>query len=355
MCITFALIHLFIWFRQRGVIAHLLFSIAALGAAGCAFAEFWALTAGTIETYHSTVRWQHIPVFILLVSLVWFIVVYFGTARKWLAQLITALWVLVLVINFLSPHSIVFTDISYLKYVELPWGEQFSIAIGTNSPWKIIPDMASLLIILFLADASIQLWKRGDRRRAITIGGSSVFFILAGGIHSPLVDAGIVHTPYLISFAFLGIILAMGFELSNDVVRAALLLKEVKANERRWRSLLENVQLLVVGLDIFGKVNYVNPYFLKLTGFDKEEVQGKNWFEYFLPESAGGELKRLFYETLESEFYPHYQDPVITRNGEERLIDWSNVKLYDREGNIIGTLSIGADITEREEAFQEIK
>jgi PAS domain-containing protein len=31
--------------------------------------------------------------------------------------------------------------------------------------------------------------------------------------------------------------------------------------ERRWRSLLENVQLLVVGLDRMGNVEYVNRYF----------------------------------------------------------------------------------------------
>ncbi|KPK29043.1 MAG: hypothetical protein AMJ61_00090 [Desulfobacterales bacterium SG8_35_2] len=129
----------------------------------------------------------------------------------------------------------------------------------------------------------------------------------------------------------------------------------MEKNERRWRSLLENVQLLVVGLDTSGNVNYVNPYLLKLTGFDKQDVLGKNWFDYFLPEVSRSELKKLLYEIQEGEFYSHYRNPVITRNNEERLIEWSNVELYDREGNITGTLSIGADITEREKAFEEIK
>ncbi|MEW6491716.1 MAG: PAS domain-containing protein [Cyanobacteriota bacterium] len=55
--------------------------------------------------------------------------------------------------------------------------------------------------------------------------------------------------------------------------------------ERRWRSLLENVQLLVVGLDPRGNVEYVNPFFLSLTGYTQAEVLGKNWFENFLPPS----------------------------------------------------------------------
>lgn len=41
----------------------------------------------------------------------------------------------------------------------------------------------------------------------------------------------------------------------------------LRESERRWRSLLDNVQLIVVGLDIHGNVEYANPFFLKLTGY----------------------------------------------------------------------------------------
>ncbi|MBD2255910.1 PAS domain S-box protein, partial [Nostoc parmelioides] len=45
---------------------------------------------------------------------------------------------------------------------------------------------------------------------------------------------------------------------------------QLREAERRWRSLLENVQLLVVGLDRTGKVEYVNPFFLALSGYTQE-------------------------------------------------------------------------------------
>ena len=38
---------------------------------------------------------------------------------------------------------------------------------------------------------------------------------------------------------------------------------------------------------------------------------------------------------------------MITRSGEERLIEWRNTVQRDDAGQVIGTFSSGADITER--------
>jgi PAS domain S-box-containing protein len=41
-----------------------------------------------------------------------------------------------------------------------------------------------------------------------------------------------------------------------------------------------------------------------------------------------------------------FENPVLTREGEERLIAWHNMILKNAAGNITGTLSSGLDITE---------
>jgi PAS domain S-box-containing protein len=46
----------------------------------------------------------------------------------------------------------------------------------------------------------------------------------------------------------------------------------------------------------------------------------------------------------------YYENSVLTKNGEERVIAWHNTILKDDVGNIIGTLSSGEDITERKRA-----
>ena len=122
----------------------------------------------------------------------------------------------------------------------------------------------------------------------------------------------------------------------------------IREAERRWRSLLDNVQLIVVGLDIGGNVNYVNPFFLKITGYTHPEVLGKNWVENFVPPSTQPSIQVVFSEVLAHNYHPYYQNPILTKSGEERFIAWNNTMLQDSEGNIIGTISIGEDITERQ-------
>lgn len=119
-------------------------------------------------------------------------------------------------------------------------------------------------------------------------------------------------------------------------------------SERRWRSLLENVRLVVVGLDNSGKVEYANPYFLELVGYTQAEVIGQDWFETFLPLHQKKLVQNNFLELLAHKLYLHTQTVILTKSGEERVIAWNNTQLQDTEGYIIGTLSIGEDITERQ-------
>jgi PAS domain S-box-containing protein len=104
---------------------------------------------------------------------------------------------------------------------------------------------------------------------------------------------------------------------------------------------------VVVGLDITGKVEFANAFFLELTGYTRAEVLGKDWFETFLPQRTRQQVRTVFQEVIEREDYPHYTNAILTKSGEERTIAWSNTRLQNLQGKAIGTTSIGEDITER--------
>lgn len=118
-------------------------------------------------------------------------------------------------------------------------------------------------------------------------------------------------------------------------------------SERRWRSLLDNVRLAVVGLNCDGTVEYVNPYFLELTGYDRAEVLGKNWFENFLPQYQRQQARIAFQETLAQRNHRYTHNSILTKASEERLVAWNQTLLQNSQGEVIGTTSIGEDITER--------
>jgi PAS domain S-box-containing protein len=120
----------------------------------------------------------------------------------------------------------------------------------------------------------------------------------------------------------------------------------LRESERRARSLFETVHLIVLGLDSAGRVDYVNPFFLRLTGYTREEVIGQPWIERFLPPEHRAELQAVLLELRERDEHPHYQNPILIKSGERRMISWSNTVLRDTSGQLTGTLSIGEDVTD---------
>jgi PAS domain S-box-containing protein len=124
--------------------------------------------------------------------------------------------------------------------------------------------------------------------------------------------------------------------------------------ERRWRSLLEHVRLVVIGLDCNGNIEFANPFFLDLTGYSLPEVLGQDWFTTFLPPTAQPTVQTVFHNLIEQNFYPYYENAIVTRSGERRTIAWNNTLLRDTQGEVIGTMSIGEDITHRQ-AVERLK
>jgi len=125
-------------------------------------------------------------------------------------------------------------------------------------------------------------------------------------------------------------------------------------SERKFRDIMENVNLISVNLDINGNITFANDYFLKLTGWQREEILGRNWFELFIPPEI--ELKQLLYQGIMEGILPtHHQNEILTRTGEHRLIDWSNTLLRDNQGNIGGVSGIGIDVTEQKKVETALK
>ncbi len=326
----------------------------AFSAAAIAFIELALMYAKTADEYGALLAWSNWAVFGLLISLTWYFRHHFRIGRQWLALLITLIWCVTLIINQFSPHSIVFLEVTALRHPVTFWGESFAFPEGMTHPWKFLPDLASLLIAVYILDASVGLWRRGEHRKAWLTGGSMLLFILVGGVHAPLVDMGLVATPYMVSFAFLGIVMAMSYDLVLEAVQAGHYARQIAASEKRWRTLMENVQLAVVGIDLRGRINYVNPFLLHLGGFQELDLLGHP-VTILVSEEEVAELQlRLERAGIEGP-RPHSRWSLQCNSGEVRQLDWSTVKLLDAEKRFTGYLSIGADVTDRLRAEQDLQ
>ena len=122
-------------------------------------------------------------------------------------------------------------------------GEKVVVAEGIPNPWMLIGQLSLLLLVIFVADAAITVWQRGDQRQALSVGGSIVFFVVAGTVQAILILWGIIHTPITASLFFMAIVVAMDYELSLDVFRASRLSDDLRDSEERMSLAAEAANL----------------------------------------------------------------------------------------------------------------
>ena len=96
-CLTLAGVHFCVWLYQRHSWGSLLFSISAVAAAVIAMQELALMHAQTPAGYGETLRWMHVSVATIIITLVWFIRWHLRTGRLWFAWLITGLRGLILI------------------------------------------------------------------------------------------------------------------------------------------------------------------------------------------------------------------------------------------------------------------
>jgi PAS domain S-box-containing protein len=127
--------------------------------------------------------------------------------------------------------------------------------------------------------------------------------------------------------------------------------RALREREARFRGVLETVRSIAVCLDTGGCITFVNDFTLELTGWHRDEVMGRDWFEHFVPREES--IAALFHEQIaRGEVPKHHENDILTRAGERRRIRFDSSILCDDAGAVIGTASIGQDVTEQVRAAQ---
>ena len=135
--------------------------------------------------------------------------------------------------------------------------------------------------------------------------------------------------------------------------------KELAISKKKNRSqvLLDYAGVMFIELDLNGNIILVNKKTCEIFGYEEEEMLGKNWFKNFIPKRVKKEILPISKKLLSGEIKTaeYYENPILTKNGEERLIYWHNTPIRDENGNVTALLSSGEDITVLKQAEIEIK
>ena len=104
-------------------------------------------------------------------------------------------------------------------------------------------------------------------------------------------------------------------------------------------------------------ITMINRRGCEILGYNEEALIGKNWFDNLVPQRIRGEIREVFNKLMAGEIEPveYYENPLLTRDGEERLVAFHNTVLKNPDGEITGVLFSGEDITERKQAEKALR
>ena len=123
----------------------------------------------------------------------------------------------------------------------------------------------------------------------------------------------------------------------------------------RAQHYLDIAGTMVLALDASGTVTLINRKGCEILGRPDHEILGKNWFDNFIPPRVREEIRSMFPKYLADGGPERWENVVLAKGGEERIISWHNTTLRDGSGKAVGTLSSGEDITERKNAEEALR
>ena len=107
-----------------------------------------------------------------------FVWVFFGTGRKWLALLGPGFSCVALIADLMPQPKLVYLHLTGIKKIPTFGGATYTVADGVENPLNALFYLGVFLLLVFVADASVTLWRRGAHRRAAVVGGAITFFVL---------------------------------------------------------------------------------------------------------------------------------------------------------------------------------
>ena len=86
---------------------------------------------------------------------------------------------------------------------------------------------------------------------------------------------------------------------------------------------------------------------MRLVGYTIEEVMGKNLVEEFITREYRAAVKTVLDQALRGKETANFEFPLITKNGVRIEVLLNATTRRDEQGNVIGVVGIGQDITAR--------
>ncbi len=139
----------------------------------------------------------------------------------------------------------------------------------------------------------------------------------------------------------------------QGIVRDITERKRVENELRKLYTAVEQSGSSIIITDLHGSIEYVNPRFTAVTGYDADEVIGKNPRILKSGETSPEVYKQLW-ETIKAGGVWHGEFHNRNKNGELFWELASISSISDSEGNVVNFLAVKEDISEYKQAVEQL-
>lgn len=132
--------------------------------------------------------------------------------------------------------------------------------------------------------------------------------------------------------------------------------QQLQAERNKLHKYFEVSGVMIVNINHQGRIAEVNKKTSQVLGYNKEELVGQKWINFFDQEEQK-RAQEIFASVPSggSSILNYGQNEIITKSGARRKIIWTSNVLKDEAGTIKRILSSGLDITDHELLKEELK
>lgn len=130
---------------------------------------------------------------------------------------------------------------------------------------------------------------------------------------------------------------------------------ELRREHELSEAIIDTAPVIVLLLGPDGRILRLNPFMERLTGWTLAEARGRDWFDTFLPARDRERIRGVFRQALGTERTHANVNPIVTRAGVEREIEWYDAPVRGAGGELIGLLCVGKDVTAHKQAEEALR
>ena len=141
--------------------------------------------------------------------------------------------------------------------------------------------------------------------------------------------------------------------VGQDVSTATRARAEVERTARELRQFVETANAPIIGIDKEGLVNEWNQMAETITGFERAAVIDKNLVSEFITDEYKESVKNVLDRALIGNETANFEFPLYTNRGERVEVLLNASTRRNVEGDIIGVIGVGQDVTRTSRALAE--